>query len=236
MLPWLPFSLKTLNSEHFYGTVQLISHFMVSPWMAADAISGLPFYLNWKCFSDFPNVLNSSLAKAIYRQRWSNAHVTAAPGWFNGYVCHFPFTLSFKSRPDALRTWPCPLPEQRSLPILCGCEAWTGSCVPAGPHARAGLCHPVGWQSTWRCHPGPHQLQQVLLCLDRKRSLFQRSGALSFSQNIHEGPFEGLSNFWESGSKVLKVDTNWCKEMLLLSLYSNFSDVHRGFSFQKVLK
>lgn len=56
-------SLKILNSEHFYGTVHLISHFMVSPWMAADAISGLPFYLNWKHFSDFPNVLNSSLAK-----------------------------------------------------------------------------------------------------------------------------------------------------------------------------
>lgn len=125
IFPWLPFSLKILNSKHFYGTVQFISHFTVSPQMAADAVSVLPFYLNWKYFSDFPNVLSSSLAKTIYRQRWSNAHVMAASGWFNGYVCHFPFTLSFIFRPDAPRIWPYPLPEQHTIPIPCGCKAWT---------------------------------------------------------------------------------------------------------------
>lgn len=56
---------------------------------------------------------------------WSNAHVTAGPGLFNGYVCHFLFTLSFIFRPDALRIWPYPLPEQHTIPIPCGCKAWT---------------------------------------------------------------------------------------------------------------
>lgn len=191
------------------------------------------FYLNWKRSSDFPKALNSSLAKAIYRQGWSNAHVTAVPGWFNGCVCHFPFTLSFISRPDAPGTWPCPLPEQHSLPIPYGCHI---PAVPACCHAPAGLYPPVERQSTSRCHPGPHQPQQVLPHVDRKCSVFQRSGALSFSQNIPEWPFEGLSDFWHCGSKVLKVDTNWWNKMLLLSLYPSFFEVHRGFSFQKVLK
>lgn len=128
--------------------------------------------------------------KTIYRQRWSNAHVPAVPGWFNGCVCHSPFTLSLypgqvPQEPDLL------LPEQRSLPMPCG---WGVPAVLACCHAPAGFHPPVERQSTWKCHPGPQQLQQVLPYVDRKRSGFQRSGA-SFPQNIHEWPFEGLSDF-----------------------------------------
>lgn len=50
MFPCLPFSLEILNSEHFYGAVQFISHFMVSRRMAADAVSVLPFIFELERF------------------------------------------------------------------------------------------------------------------------------------------------------------------------------------------
>lgn len=83
------------------------------------------------------------------------------------------------------------LPEQCSLPMPCG---WGVPAVLACCHAPAGFHPPVERQNIWKCHPGPQQLQQVLPYVDRKRSGFQRSGA-SFPQNIHEWPFEGLSDF-----------------------------------------
>lgn len=111
----------------------------------------------------------------------------------------------------------------------------TVPAVPARRHAGAGLYHPVGWQSTWGRHPVPHQLQQVLPYVVRKKcSLSKRSGAIS--EVIHKWPFKCLSDFQERGSKVLMAGTYWCKEMPLLSLYSSFFDVQRHFSFQKVLK
>lgn len=84
------------------------------------------------------------------------------------------------------------LPEQHSLAMSCG---WGVPAVLAYCHAWAGFHPPVEWQSTWKCHPGPQQLQQVLPYVDRKCSGFQRSGASSFPQNIHEWPFEGLRDF-----------------------------------------
>lgn len=171
MLPWLPFSLKILNSEHFYGTVHLISHFMVSPWMAADSISGLPFYLNWKHVSDFPNVLNSSLAETIYRQQWSNAHVRLC---LAGLMDTFVIFLSLSAlHPGQMPQDPDLAPCQSSIPfpsrVAARCEQGVPACCPA----PAGLNPPLEWQSTWKCHPGPQQLQQVLLYVDRKCSVLQ---------------------------------------------------------------
>lgn len=141
-------------------------------------------------------------------------------GWFNGYVCHFPFNLSFISRPDTLRTLTLSIARAAfpSLPVwleLCSSSASLSSC-------SSRIISSSGWQSTWECHRGPHQVQQVLPCVDRKRSVFRRSGTLSCSQNIHEWPFEGLSNFWECGSKVLKADTNWCRDASAFTLSQLF--------------
>lgn len=238
MLSWLPFSLKILNSEHFYGTVHLISHFVVSPWMAADAISGLPFFI-WT-----GNI--SVTFQTLWTLHWpkpftgNDDQMHMLRLCLAGLMDMFVILLS----PSAL--YPGQMPQepdlvhcQGSISFPSGARHDWGSHIPAVPppcHAWAGLYPPVEWQSTSGCHPGPQQLQQVLPYVDRKPSVFQRSGALSFSQNIDEWPFEGPSDFWEHGGKVLKVDSNWCSKMLLLLPYSSFFDVQRGFFFQKVLK
>lgn len=83
------------------------------------------FSFELEMFQSFSDCSALFIGKPIYRQQWSNAHVTAEPGYFNGRVCHFPFTLSFIFRPGALRIWPYPLPEQHTTPTPCSCKAWT---------------------------------------------------------------------------------------------------------------
>lgn len=203
---------------------------MVSPQTAADAISVLPFYLNWKCFSHFPNVLSSSLAKPFtgnsdqtHMLRLSlailmdvfviflspSALYSGQAPWESDLI-HCQSSIPLPSRAVARR-------EQRSAV----------PAVPAGRHAGAGLYHPVGWQSTWGYHPVPHQLQQVLPCIGRKCS-----GMTRFSGVLCNWRFECFSNLWEHQSEVLMTGTYWCKELPLLFLYSNLFDVQSCFSFQ----
>lgn len=169
IFPSLSFSLKILTSAHFYGTVQFIFHFRVSPWMAADAISVLPFYLNWKCFNVFPSVLSSSLAKKPFTGNDDQMHMLplcltglrdtcviflSPSALYSGQtsresdLIHCQSNIPFPSLAAARR-------EQRG----------TVPAVPARRHAGAGLYHPVGWQSTRGCDPVPYQLQQVLTAL-----------------------------------------------------------------------
>lgn len=163
--------------------------------------------------------------KNMYRQRWSNAHVIAELGRFNGYVCHFPFTLSFIFRPDAPRIWPYPLPEQHTILIPCGCKVWT-------EEHRTSSTSPSSCSSRLISSSGTAEHLRILSCTRStsigtalhcwKCSVFQRSGVLTISQVICEWPIKCLSSFWGCGSKVLMAGTYWRKKMPLLLLYSAF--------------
>lgn len=140
--------------------------------------------------------------KTIHRQWWSNAHVMAEPGWFKGYICHFPFTLSSIFRPDALRIWPYPLPEQHTTLIPCGCKAWT-------EEHHTSSTSPSSCSSRLISSSGMAELLRILSCtlststgtdcpVLLENVLFSSVGALAVSQVVHKWSFKCLTSFWEA--------------------------------------
>lgn len=197
IFPWLRFSLKILNSEHFYGAVQFIPHFVVSPRMAADAISVSPFFWTGNVSVTF------QMFWALHWQKpftGNNDQMHMLWPSLAGLMDMFVIFLSPSALYSGQTPWESDLIHCQSsipFPSLAVARREQRSTIPAVPacrHARAGLYHPVGWQSTWGCYPVPDQLQQVLSYVVRKHSVFKRSGALTISQVIHKWPFKCLSN------------------------------------------
>lgn len=177
--------------------------------------------------------------KNMYRQRWSNAHVIAELGWFNGYVCHFPFTLSFIFRPDALRIWPYPLPEQHTILIPCGCKVWT-------EEHRTSSTSQSSCSSRLISSSGMAEHLRILSCTQstsigtalhcRKMFCFPKVWSFNnfpgYSRVTYQMPQQFL-RVWKQGVNGWHLLMQ--KDASAFTLFS-FFDVQRCFSFQKVLK